>query len=987
MLPIGELVAWKDDPRGRLAALLALPEVDEALFVASPSLHAAIATWREKPDSAAGQRAEHALVKYVARMTARATPFGLFSGVSAGTLGRETRIELAPRAAYRRRTRIDNDYLFVLANELASAHRGRVVVRPNNSLYRIAGRLRCAVARTDNKERRYDLISIDPTPYLEATLARAVDGATVAELAATLVDSEITLDEATAYIGELVVAQVLVPDLGIHVTGPEPIDGLVAQLRRAHLEDVAQTLDGVRAAISEIDASGLANPPARYRAIATTLEALPAKVDLARLFQVDLVKPGDVAIEKRVAQEALRAIAQLAKLASSEQPTLADFRRAFSQRWEDREIPLAEALDEETGIGFEAQRSPGSEGAPLLAGLGFPGGAPGPATWRQGHLLRRMAHAELVLTDADFEAMKLPQPAQLPDAMCVMVQLGADGSILFEGTSGPSGARMHGRFCHASPEIEAMVRDHHAREEALAPAAIFAEIVHLNEGRIGNILCRPVLRAHEIVFLGVSGAPRDRQIELADLMVSVRGDRIVLRSARLGREIVPRLTTAHNYRLRSLGVYRFLCAVAGQGHANVGWSWGPLADAAHLPRVRYGRVVLARETWNLDKPALEPMKGGAAAVAALREAKQLPRFVVLADGDNELPVDLDNPLLAAALADELAGRQAAQLVEMFPAPDAVVAHGPEGAFASEAILTFVREGAARAEAVVPRAPSLRRRFVPGSPWLYAKIYCGESSGDRVLREAIAPIVRAHEGPWFFLRYSDPDPHVRVRLFGEPAALLGEILPALERALAPLLDAGVARKLVLDTYERELERYGGDAGMELVERLFWRDSEAVLAIVELLEGDAGADARWRLAVRGIESMLDALGLAQAEREKIASDAKESLGREMNANTPLWARIGDRFAKERASLDAMFTPDAARDAEHDLEPGFALLAARDVHVREIAAELRARDVRIPDLAWSLVHMHANRLLHASQRAQELVLYDFLRRLHASKRSRRG
>ncbi len=40
---------------------------------------------------------------------------------------------------------------------------------------------------------------------------------------------------------------------------------------------------------------------------------------------------------------------------------------------------------------------------------------------------------------------------------------------------------------------------------------------------------RPVLRAHEIVFLGVSGAPADHQLTLDDLLVSVRGDRIVLR--------------------------------------------------------------------------------------------------------------------------------------------------------------------------------------------------------------------------------------------------------------------------------------------------------------------------------------------------------------------------------------------------------------------------------------------------------------------------
>ena len=43
------------------------------------------------------------------------------------------------------------------------------------------------------------------------------------------------------------------------------------------------------------------------------------------------------------------------------------------------------------------------------------------------------------------------------------------------------------------------------------------------------------------------------------------------------------------------------------------------------------------------------------------------------------------------------------------------------------------------------------------------------------------------------------------------------------------------------------------------------------------------------------------------------------------------------------------------------------------------------KLEDMAWSLVHMHANRILHASQRAQEMVLYDFLRRLHQSRKAR--
>ena len=235
-------------------------------------------------------------------------------------------------------------------------------------------------------------------------------------------------------------------------------------------------------------------------------------------------------------------------------------------------VPLAEVLDEESGIGFETAKGPGAEGSPLLAGLAFGGGTPeNRVRWgaSEQHMLGGCAAlaagaAEIVLDDADIEAMKVATPAPLPDAFAVMLRLAGD-TILFEGIERPVGRAA------ARPVLPRVARDRRdgpqapRAEEALRPDAVFAEIVHLNEGRIGNILCRPVLRAHEIVYLGVSGAPADHQIHIDDLVVGVRGGRIVLWSRRLDSEVVPRLTTAHNFRLRSLAVYRFLCALAGQG--------------------------------------------------------------------------------------------------------------------------------------------------------------------------------------------------------------------------------------------------------------------------------------------------------------------------------------------------------------------------------------------------------------------------------------
>lgn len=1013
LLPISMLFEWAErDPRAYLASLVERPEVREALHIASPSLSASIDAWRAAPTSPAGARIEHSLVRYIARMAGRATPFGLFAGVSVGMLGRDSAFMLAPRAEYRRRTRLDNDYLFLLAEQLAAAPEARSTLRyrPNTSSYRAGGRIRYAAATLAGTERTYRLMSVEPTEYLLTVLEGAEQGRTREELAALLAGGDITIEDGRAYVDELIDAQLLVPELGVEVTGAEPIESFANQLGDAGLLDQRAIVEEVRVMLAQLDAHGLGSAPQQYEVIATALGTLPATVERSRLFQVDMIKPARATLATRVAADVARTIEALARITPA-RDAFAGFKRAFRQRWGDGSVPLAEVLDEESGIGFETAAG---ETTPLLAGLRFPAPLPEPriaSTPCHEHLLRRLGAAlleradEIVLDETDLAAMAAHEPVVLPDAFAALIRVVGPSSIVFESTSGPPGARLLGRFCHASPEIHALVRAHLAREQESQPDAVLAEIVHLNEGRIGNILCRPVLRSHEIAYLGLSGAPRDAQLRLDDLMVSVVDERVVLTSRKLGKQVLPRLTTAHNYRQRSLAVYRFLCALAEQGSGSVRWRWGALDTAPFLPRVRLHDVIVSRAIWNLDDSDLRPLttavrEASHAAVldvvAALRRRRRLPRMVAITDGDNELPIDLDNPLLAAAFADELSGARQARLVELVVSTEDLVVRGPEGAYTNEVVLTFTRSSpAVRAKPTALRS-TRQAGILPGSDWLYAKIYCGEATADRVLREAVAPVVREAVASgdadlWFFVRYRDPDPHLRVRWRGVPGRLMTHTLPALHRALAPLVDVGAVHKLVLDTYEREVERYGGPRGIELVEHVFWHDSDAVLGIIELLDGDDGADARWRLALRGMDSLLEALGLSHDERAAVARSGKAALGREMEADRELWASIGARFTRERAELERLFDRDPARDAGHELEPAFRLLARRDGALATIADQLRQLDARgelsprLVEMAWSLTHMHANRILHAAQRAQELVLHDLLRRLHDARRAR--
>jgi thiopeptide-type bacteriocin biosynthesis protein len=579
--------------------------------------------------------------------------------------------------------------------------------------------------------------------------------------------------------------------------------------------------------------------------------------------------------------------------------------------------------------------------------------------------------------------------------------------VLVQAVHGPSGARMLGRFCRGDRELLAHVERHLRDEEALRSGAVFAEIVHLPEGRLGNVLARPVLRAFEIPFLGRSGAPPDRQLPLTDLNVAVDGARVVLLSERLGREVLPRLTSAHNYTHRSLGVYRFLCSLQTQGvSGSKAWSWGPLETMPFLPRLRSGRIVLSRARWVLGSPELDRLTAkGADGFRELRDLRtelRLPRFVALADADAELRTDLDNPLSVDALLDLLRGRNRARLIEAWPEPERMCVTGPEGRFAHEILVPLVRTSPASVRAAAGtsvRPPSRRptasfeRSFPPGSEWLYAKLYTGTSTADLVLAEAVRPLVdvagRAGIVRWFFLRYADPEWHLRLRLHGDPRVLASDLVPQLRELTAPLMERGLLWRVQLDTYEREVERYGGEEGMLAVERLFHADSEAALDLVEQLPGDHGLDARFRLALAGVDSIFEDFGIPPERRRHIARGLAQSLANELGEAEERLRAAGRLFRRERADVERLLSPGASE--AHPLGPGLAVLGAASSVAAEAVSELRRLDAdgilstEIEDIAVSLAHLRVNRLLRSAHRSHEMVLYSFLDRLYLARESR--
>jgi lantibiotic biosynthesis protein len=1007
------------------------PAIYEALYLASPDLAAALDAWRASGTVAPAL--ERALVRYMSRMTSRATPFGLFAGVAVVSAGNETRIEFAPRARHRRHTRLDNDYLSLLCDQLSrdSVLRDTLTFFPNTSLYRIAEKYRYAELRGDENERGYHLVSVETTEYLESILNRCASGATLAELAKTLVvEAEVSLSEAREFITELANKQLIISELETNVTGEEPLSNLGHLLSRySGSRGAADTLQSVRLAIQSIDASDLGSSSDRYRDVAAMLEALPAKVNLQRLFQADLhLATQHATLGPQLRRELVRGTELLLRfndVGASEQ--WARFRKAFAARYEGREVPLVEVLDEETGIGFGDIGATGY--APLIADLPFPqatrmtqtpwGAREAHLMWLLGHAIARGAH-EIELTTSDIDTLATGESADLPDTFVLCAEVIAESAaaidrgeflLAVDSVGASSATRMLGRFCHGSPNITQLVSELVEYENVRNEGAILAEIVHLPEGRIGNILLRPVLREFEIPFLAKSGAERERQLPITDLLVSLTpSGRVILRSSSLDKEVRPQIAAAHNFSTRSLAVYRFLCAVSMQHTTGSSWRWGALSDAPFLPRVRHGKIVFSRARWLVVREELALLETAAKgtnrvttleqqeiarkeefeAVQQLRSARGLPRWVVVADGDNEMPVDLDNLLAVSSFVHLVKKRPRVELYELLPGPDKLWMVGEEGAFAHELIIPFVKTENTPTR-IVPRllASQCERRFPPGSKWLFAKLYAGLSTLETVLRETIAPFVSDVQklelaDNFFFIRYADPDPHIRIRFRGDPSRLTGELLPRLTERCMPLIDSGVVWRMQLDTYDREIERYGGGDGIEIAEAVFAADSEAVLAILTMCRGDEAAQLRWKLALVGIDRLLSDFGLNVLQRYSLMVRLRDGFASEAAADNALKKRIGAKFRTQRVALRELLSPtDSPNLATDGLANGLAAIHTRSQRNKPLAAELAEacarRKVALPvaDIVSSYVHMHVNRMLGTQPRRHEVVLYDLLSR----------
>jgi len=1015
--------------RKKLREFYLQPLAQEALYIGSPDLHGQLMLWLddkiEKPDKK--EKTELSLAKYMIRMGTRCTPYGMFATCTMGTFSNQTSVVFGDREALQRKGRLDMDYVCEVHSYLLKqrAISSQLLFYPNTSLYPLGDQLRYIEHRFQEKSgRSYHLVQIEKSVYLEKILQGAVRGATTQDLASLITDEEISMEEAMDFIYELIANQVLVSELEPHVTGEEYFTVLLRRLKSlGQAEKYVATFEKVTAAFENINASSDAG---KYARLAETLKELEIEMHLKTLVQVDSYRPAEsCTLNSRIYDELL-AGASLLHLLSGEQPTrdsFSDFRNAFRNRYEGQWIPLVEVLDTESGIGYGKFVTEGMEDSPLIDKLPIGNGLAGAAdrqpevtdafVWQLYQQALTSNQTEVTLSDKNIEQLskKEMKPDNLPDSISMMFKLYAktpgeidagNYRILLQSPTGPSGGNLLGRFCHLHPAIEKLARDVLDKEAAQQPDCIYAEIVHLPESRIGNILMRPVLRQYEIPYLCGSALKREFQIPVTDLYVGVEENKVVLRSKSLGKQVMPRMTTAHNFSMTTLPVYQFLCDLQYQHVAHAGFRWGVLENRPFLPRVTYGRFILAKARWIITRDDVKDLDQVneevlTARLSEWRVKKNLPEYVVLAQGDNELMLDLKNYYGARLLLNELTKSESVMLTEALDHPGQCWIAGPDGRHAGEFIAAFSKNilkpvpvHAGKAASVVPAS----RYFPVGSEWLFAKIYCGTKTAERILCEVVKPLTdtmlsEGLIGKYFFIRYHDNGNHLRIRFHNAvKTGFWKEVIDRLQVEMQPFLENHTVSNIQFETYQREIERYGFDT-MEASEDIFYHQSVSILDFLSLLDGDEGEQYRWQVALKAADLFLEDFGYTLEQKRDLLKTLYKGFSEEFKVGPAEQKKISERFSNNRQIIQVVMSD--GWETDENLNHAIRAFKDRPAGYRQVIRDiLESPSVHgdIPEvnrLMSSYLHMFVNRMFISNHRKVELVLYDYLLKYYESRLAR--
>lgn len=918
------------------------------------------------------------LWKYLNRMCFRPLPYGLFSSFSLAKWTSEQGNKLKISGKGELTSLPDFVSVMDYINNLKVEDLPSINYHTNNSMYTVAGEL-YFVSQAYAEHEKHVIVHLKVIPGLKELLKFINQGKTKDAIINYLIEQYGEDAGVDDYFNHLVNGGVIVSELIPNVTGRSYNERCISLLK-----EYAE-LDLERINTFSMPITDQNNVLPRLNKHIDGIIDRNEKNAPYSLYQREI----SGGINKEIHPGFISLIKNLNKLTKdrNEEPMLV-FKASFIKKYDRQEVPLMEVIDPGVGIGYDNLASAfDNQNNEFIDDLlrykesesTVKWGAVEKLLFEKWNNVSKSGSGKIMITPEDLNL--LPESKSiLPPGMCILYK-NVDQELWIDQIGGTSGIESGARFGISNLEINNQLKDICEQEMSINHDFIFAEIAFSPANRTSNINQRGHFYPYEIPILTHPARPAENTIKLNDLVISVRDNTIFLRSVKLNRYIIPRLSSAYNGQLTTIPVFRFLCDLQRQGiKASLSFSLKNIFPGlSFYPRVQLDNTVISPATWILDRDQVNKI-----VIRNLDfwEELALPAYFSLNERDNFLVFNRDNKDDLDLFRKCIRNKESVTLKEYVFSDDADLQDKEKQSYATQYITCVVNQSKSY---FLPQSNSniignvkklkVKRTFFPGDEWLYLKIYAHDSLMDNILMNVVSPVIQKYKKKdpafkWFFIRYNDTGHHIRLRFFINRESA-HNLLLEINTRLKPLCNSGKVSEILLDTYQRELERYSAELINE-VESLFYYDSEYILSAFKI----GGLNARFKLsfAVHSALLIVKCFIKDKNQRFEFFNKALSGFSKEFSNKDKMISRKLDlkyrNFQKELIESKQLSTSDGNSFYTHFNQ----LLNA----LNEKTTHWRSEDKY--NLIASLIHMHMNRIFESQPREYECLAYHFMNKHQA-------
>jgi thiopeptide-type bacteriocin biosynthesis protein len=648
-------------------------------------------------------------------------------------------------------------------------------------------------------------------------------------------------------------------------------------------------------------------------------------------------------------------------------PEFEEFKSKFIAKYEQNEVLLLEALDPEIGVGYGdmATYFEDSEVTNLVKDAGT-GNFNLESAQLKDTLYRQILGKGIQDTIALENLVHTSDVSAFPNSLSAICTL-IDDRIILDRFGGASGTSLLCRFAKVNKEIYQHCLDIAGNEQSSNPDVLFFDIGYANETGVDNVNRRPFIYDYQLSILNYDTS--EHPVLINDILVCHYAGEIVLRSSSLGKRLIPRLSSAYNYKRSDLPIFRFLMDLQHQGlHTNLTFRPNQvIADLSFYPRIIYKNVIVSPAIWQLDSKLFKGAIDMSIKTAILKEyidTNVQTKYVKAGAGDQTLLLNTEVALELSILVSMIEKETKIYIEEaLLPSAPAVI--DAEGhPFLPQVIVTLEHQDQvirSIAESKIAASLQVQKQWIPpGNDWLYFEIFTSTYRADCILNDKISQFLEEHKQMircWFFIRFNEQGDHLRLRLKLSDPDVGYRLISSLSHYLETEIQSAIVSDIRIRTYKKEVERYSARQ-MEMVETHFQKDSEFVIDQIKFALPDMD---KYKLFMKLFRLISQNTAISSNIFINVLKVVAASFNKEFKVDNITFKELNRMFRE----LRKMAYPQLSEEANQLLET----LAGSFISVLVNCPEAH-RPKRLSDL----LHMHINRLFNSNQRLHEMAIYNF-------------